>query len=37
MFAHAFELISYGSLAATAVVIAVFRRLWRRGKPLQEP
>jgi hypothetical protein len=37
MFAHALELISYGSLAATAVVITVFRRLWRRGKPLQEP
>jgi len=37
MLAHAFEMISYGSLAAAAVVVGVFRLLWRRGKSLQEP
>jgi hypothetical protein len=37
MFAHALELISYGSLIGAAVVILVFRYLWRRGKKLREP
>jgi len=37
MFAHALEWISYGSLAGTAVLVVVFRFLWRRGKSLQEP
>ena len=37
MFAHAFEIISYGALAGTVVVIVVFRCLWRRGKSLREP
>jgi hypothetical protein len=37
MFAHAFELISYGSLTVTVAVIFIFRYLWRRKKPLQEP
>jgi hypothetical protein len=37
MFAYAFEVISYGSLAVTALVILIFRYLWRRRKPLQEP
>jgi hypothetical protein len=37
MFAHAFEAISYGSLAVTVLVILIFRYLWRRRKPLQEP
>jgi hypothetical protein len=37
MFAYAFEVISYGSLAVTVLVILIFRYLWRRRKPLQEP
>jgi hypothetical protein len=37
MFANAFEVISYGSLAVTVLVILIFRYLWRRRKPLQEP
>jgi hypothetical protein len=34
---HALELISYGSLGATLIIIVVFRFVWRRRKPLQEP
>jgi hypothetical protein len=36
-FPHVFEMISYGSLAAAALAVIVFRWLWRRGKKLQEP
>jgi hypothetical protein len=36
-FPHVFELISYGALGATVLVVIVFRLLWRRGKKLQEP
>jgi hypothetical protein len=34
---HALELISYGSLGVTLIIIVVFRFVWRRRKPLQEP
>ena len=37
MFAHALEWISYGSLTVTALLVVIFRWLWRRGKSLQEP
>lgn len=37
MFAHGFEMISYGSMIAGTVIVFIFRKCWRRGKPLQEP